>query len=86
MTGAAALARVVKTATLSRTGVPAGWVAFNPPTACPMDDGAAALLAFTYPGRPDVDLWVQLSGCTMVGNGYILGAGAGIATRVKTYG
>jgi hypothetical protein len=51
-----------------------------------MDDGAVAVLAFSYPGRPDVDLWVELRGCTHVGNGYVLGAGWAIATRVEMYG
>jgi hypothetical protein len=51
-----------------------------------MDDGAVALLAFSYRGRPDVDVWVQLGGCTLASNGYILGAGWNIAIRVKTYG
>jgi hypothetical protein len=38
---------------------------------CPMDDGSAELLALSYPGRPDVDLWVHLNGCGGVSNGYI---------------
>jgi hypothetical protein len=90
-TGADLLALVVTAAPISRTVVPGGTAlpggtAFEHAGACPMDDGAVALLAFSYPGRPDVDLWAQLSGCTVVGNGYILGAGAGIAARVKMYG
>ncbi len=96
-TGAALFAQVVSAAPISRTVVPGGTAlaggtgltggtAFEHAGACPMDDGAAALLAFSYPGRPDVDLWAQLSGCSIVANGYILGAGAGVAARVKLYG
>lgn len=84
-TGAGRLARTVSAAPISRTVVPAGGfhrTAYN----CPMDDGAVALLVFSYPGQPDVDLWDGLSGCTLVGNGYILGAGWDIAPLVKTYG
>jgi hypothetical protein len=39
--------------------------------ACPMDDGSAELIALSYPGGPDVDLWVLLNGCGGVSNGYI---------------
>lgn len=84
-TGAEELARVVAAAPISRTIVPGGG-AFGPAALCPMDDGAVAVVAFSYPGRPDVDLWAQLSGCAVVGNGFILGAGSGIAARVKLYG
>ena len=84
-TGARELARVVDAAPTSRTVVPGGG-AFAPAAQCPMDDGAVAIVAFSYPGRPDVDLWAQLSGCAVVGNGFILGSGAGIASRVKLYG
>lgn len=38
---------------------------------CPMDDGSAELIALSYPGGPDVDLWVLLNGCGGVSNGYI---------------
>jgi hypothetical protein len=38
---------------------------------CPMDDGSAELIALSYPGRPDVDLWVYLNGCGAVSNGHI---------------
>jgi hypothetical protein len=84
-TGATELARVVAAAPISRTIVP-GDGAFAPAANCPMDDGAVALVAFSYPGRPDVDLWAQLAGCAVVGNGYILGAGSSIAAQVKLYG
>jgi hypothetical protein len=38
---------------------------------CPADDESAELIALSYPGRPDVDLWVRLTGCSRVSNGYI---------------
>ncbi len=38
---------------------------------CPMDDGSAELIALSYRGVPDVDLWVWLTGCGGVTNGYI---------------
>jgi hypothetical protein len=41
-------------------------------TNCPSDDGSAAILALSYPGRPDVDLWVDLSGCGGVANGFVV--------------
>jgi hypothetical protein len=41
-------------------------------THCPMDDGAAEVIALSYRGRPDVDLWVPLNGCGGISNGYIM--------------
>lgn len=38
---------------------------------CPADDGDQAIVALAYPSSPDVDLWVALSGCGGVANGYI---------------
>jgi hypothetical protein len=38
---------------------------------CPMDDGAAEVIALSYTGRPAVDLWVTLNGCRYVANGFI---------------
>jgi hypothetical protein len=38
---------------------------------CPMDDGAAEIIALSYAGRPAVDLWVKLNGCRYVANGFI---------------
>jgi hypothetical protein len=38
---------------------------------CPMDDGSAEAIALSYPGRPDVDLWLRLNGCRGLSNGYI---------------
>jgi len=40
-------------------------------TGCPDDDGSAEVIALSYPSRGDVDLWVTLSGCTTVSNGFI---------------
>jgi hypothetical protein len=39
---------------------------------CPMDQGSEELIALSYRGRPDVDLWVHLDGCGGVSNGYIV--------------
>jgi hypothetical protein len=39
---------------------------------CPLDDGTAEVIALSYAGRPDVDLWLSQSGCGGVSNGYIL--------------
>jgi hypothetical protein len=39
---------------------------------CPMDDESAELIALSYPGQPDVDLWVWLNGCGGISNGYIV--------------
>jgi hypothetical protein len=43
-------------------------------TSCPDDDGSAEVIALSYPGRGDVDLWVTLNGCTSVSNGFIWAA------------
>jgi hypothetical protein len=50
-------------------------------TSCPMDDGAAALVAFAYPAGTDVDLWVKLNGCGGVSNGFIT-SGTGTPTSL----
>jgi hypothetical protein len=42
---------------------------------CPMDDESAELIALSYAGRPDVDLWVDTSGCGGVSNGHISAGG-----------
>jgi hypothetical protein len=42
---------------------------------CPMDDGSAEIIALSYPGRPDVDLWDPLNGCVFISNGFILVGG-----------
>ena len=38
---------------------------------CPADDGSAELVAFAYPGHPDVDVWAEVTGCSAMSNGYI---------------
>ena len=43
-------------------------------TSCPMDDGSLAVLAFSYPGRADVDVAYHYTGCPSVANGHISGA------------
>ena len=39
--------------------------------ACPTENGSVEVLALAYPGRPDIDLWIELDGCGGVSNGYI---------------
>lgn len=39
---------------------------------CPFADGTATVLAFSYDGRDDVDLWVERNGCAVVSNGRIM--------------
>jgi hypothetical protein len=41
-------------------------------TNCPLADGAAALVAFSYSGRADVDLWYARNGCQSLANGHIV--------------
>jgi hypothetical protein len=41
-------------------------------TSCPMDDGAVTVLAFSYPDRPDVDLWWLTTGCQTLRNGHLV--------------
>jgi hypothetical protein len=38
---------------------------------CPADDGRVDAVAFGYPGRPDVDLWINVTGCRSLSNGTI---------------
>jgi hypothetical protein len=40
-------------------------------TSCPADDATATVLAFSYQGRPDVDIWYSPGGCTDIANGII---------------
>jgi hypothetical protein len=40
---------------------------------CPLDDGSTAIVVLAYPGRPDVDLWLDTSGCRGMRNGFISG-------------
>ena len=53
--------------------------ASNPLHSCPMDDGAAAIIAFSFAGRPDVDLWVRTNGCSTTTNGWIVADGDPLA-------
>jgi hypothetical protein len=50
---------------------------------CPMDDGAAEVIALSYAGRPAVDLWVKLNGCQYVANGFIEAGGVGHAAAAE---
>ncbi len=43
---------------------------------CPLDNGSAEVLVLAYPGQPDVDLWIKLTGCGGVSNGHISAGGA----------
>jgi hypothetical protein len=38
---------------------------------CPADDGSVEVVTLSYPGRGDVDLWISLTGCGGVSNGFI---------------
>lgn len=49
---------------------------------CPMSDGSATVLAFSYDGRPDVDLWLDRNGCAYLSNGAILTRAGDIADDV----
>lgn len=40
-------------------------------SSCPADFGITALIGFSYPGRADVGLWYQASGCQTLDNGRI---------------
>jgi hypothetical protein len=40
-------------------------------TSCPAGMGTAAILAFSYRTGPDVDVWVEATGCPYFANGYI---------------
>jgi hypothetical protein len=55
-------------------------------TSCPFGDGSAAVLAFSFPGRADVDLWVQTNGCATVANGYISTAAGDLPQLIEQYG
>jgi hypothetical protein len=39
---------------------------------CPNDDGRTAIVAFSYAGRADVDIWENTSGCRSTDNGHIV--------------
>jgi hypothetical protein len=39
---------------------------------CPRDDTSMTVLAFSYPGRQDVDIWYHRTGCRSISNGSIV--------------
>jgi hypothetical protein len=41
------------------------------PRSCPADADTVAVIALSYPGRADVDLWLRPTGCASVSNGRI---------------
>jgi hypothetical protein len=45
-------------------------------TNCPMDDGSATVVDFSYANRPDVDLWYAQTGCQSIRNGHTVGGDA----------
>ena len=53
-------------------------------TACPLDNGSAEVIALSYPGRPDVDLWLTLTGCGGIANGHIMAGGGDPLTPAAT--
>jgi hypothetical protein len=42
------------------------------PHSFPADDARTSILAFSYPGRADVDVWEHTSGCSSTDNGHIV--------------
>lgn len=38
---------------------------------CPAGMGSATIIAFRYPRRNDIDVWLSPTGCTWIANGYI---------------
>jgi hypothetical protein len=40
-------------------------------TSCGFDDARADLLVLSFPGRADVDLWLNSRGCSVLANGQI---------------
>jgi hypothetical protein len=65
------IARVARSLSLSHT---IGGV-----RSCPRDDGSVAVIALSFAGRPDVGLWLNLTGCAFVRNGHILTAAGDLA-------
>ena len=55
-------------------------------TSCPMDDGSVTVIAFAYPGRPDVDLWFARTGCQSLSNGSILTAAGDFGNQLSAAG
>lgn len=52
---------------------------------CPADDGGVVLIAFSYPSRPDVDLWYAASACQTLDNGRIGAFGASNPSFYRTF-
>jgi hypothetical protein len=51
---------------------------------CPGGDARADLLILSFPGRPDVDLWLNPSGCPAIANGHLRAdAGPAVAAFAK---
>jgi hypothetical protein len=44
------------------------------------------VLAFSYPQRPDIDLWAELGDCPDIANGYISAAAGEVGALVASYG
>jgi hypothetical protein len=44
---------------------------------CPNDDGRVYITVIGYAQHPDVDLWLAASGCTFVGNGFLIAENPG---------
>jgi hypothetical protein len=51
--------------------VPVGRAAGEVMCSCPADFGSAIVVALSYSGRSDVDLWIADSGCSSIANGDI---------------
>jgi hypothetical protein len=51
---------------------------------CPFADGTGTVLAFSYDGRPDVDLWLDRNGCAYVSNGRIMTRAGTLAAAVTS--
>ncbi len=65
--GAAAVSRMARSMARLPLSHPDGAV-----TVCPLGDDSTEVVALAYAGRPDVDLWVALTGCRYVANGFIM--------------
>ena len=63
---AQAARETAKSMSAMRLSHPDGEVLF-----CPSDDDSSSILVLAYPGHVDVDLWIHLTGCGGVSNGYI---------------
>jgi hypothetical protein len=51
---------------------------------CPMKDDSAVVIALSYPGQADVDLWFAINGCPYVANGLIIGQPVGLVPALRT--